>query len=492
MKKSVLIGIIVGTVALVGAVWCVVLGAPQNNCKHDDPTQIVVVEAVAPTCQKTGLTDGKKCNLCGTMVVPQAIVGTIYCIESDWIVDLEATNAVDGKKHTECTMCKALIQQESIPSGNKSLKYSLLDDNTYEVVGIGQCKDKDIVIPSEYNGLSVTSIDERAFYWCKSLTSIKIPNSVKSIGNQAFESCESLTSILIPDSVTSIGDEAFRDCESLTSIIIPKFVRSIGGATFYGCKSLSNIEIHDSVTSIGNYAFMGCTSLTSIEIPDSVTNIGYFAFSGCKSLTSIEIPNSVTSIGEGAFSGCSSLESMVLPFVGGSKFSTIASSSTLFGYIFGTISYTGGSPTKQYLSGRYTTYYIPQTLKTVSITGGNILDGAFCGCSNFTTINLHDRLTTIGIYAFDGCKSLTSIEIPNSVTSIGGGVFYDCTSLTSIVIPDSVTSIGYHVFWECSSLTSINFDGTAEQWNAITKGSYWNYNVPTTEVVCSNGTVSLK
>ena len=58
----------------------------------------------------------------------------------------------------------------------------------------------------------VSSIGSFAFYICRGLTSIEIPNSVTSIGNRAFEGCSSLTSVEIPNSVTSIGDGAFFNC----------------------------------------------------------------------------------------------------------------------------------------------------------------------------------------------------------------------------------------------------------------------------------------
>jgi hypothetical protein len=135
--------------------------------------------------------------------------------------------------------------------------------------------------------------------------------SVTSIGEKTFYNCTSLTSIQIPNSVTSIGDHAFAYCTSLTSIQIPNSVTSIGGWAFYKCTSLTSIQIPNSVTSIGNFAFSGCTSLTSIQIPNSVTSIGDRAFAYCTSLTSIQIPNSVTSIGNRAFYQCTSLTKII-------------------------------------------------------------------------------------------------------------------------------------------------------------------------------------
>ena len=184
----------------------------------------------------------------------------------------------------------------------------------YEVKEIGnhafyRCKGlTTITIPN-----SVTSIGEWAFRGCSGLTSITIPNSVTSIEDYAFFGCSGLTSITIPNSVTSIGAWAFSDCSSLTSITIPNSVTSIGCMAFRGCCRLTSVTLGNSVTSIGEEAFKDCSGLTSVTIPNSVTEIGIDAFADCSSLTEVTIPNSVTSIGWWAFAGCSSLTSVIVP-----------------------------------------------------------------------------------------------------------------------------------------------------------------------------------
>lgn len=190
--------------------------------------------------------------------------------------------------------------------------YTVLDDGTAKITDCSSSA-AHVAIPSEIDGYRVTSIGDYAFYNCRSLISIEIPDSVTSIGVDAFGSCQSLTSIEIPGSVTSIGEKAFRYCFSLKHLVIRNGVTSIGNDAFGSCRSLTDIIIPESVTKIDRSAFSHCTSLKSIRLPEGITYIGDHTFDACISLTHITIPEGVTEIGSYAFQTCESLRSIAIP-----------------------------------------------------------------------------------------------------------------------------------------------------------------------------------
>ena len=119
-------------------------------------------------------------------------------------------------------------------------------------------------------------------------------------------------------------------------------------------------------------------------------------------------------------------------------------------------------------------------------------DTAFWGCTSLVSITIPNGVTSIGAQTFNGCTNLTSITIPDSITDIKRYVFGDCTSLISITIPNSVTAIGEYAFENCTSLKTINYKGTEEQWNAISKYNTWNRGCPSDMVINYNYQVQVE
>ena len=244
------------------------------------------------------------------------------------------------------------------------------------------------------------------------------------------------------------------------------------------------------VTSIGSSAFSGCSRLTNITIPDSITSIGSSAFSGCSSLTNITVPDSVTSIGKAAFSGCSGLTSITLPFVG-AKAGVTASDTYQYpyGYIFGTSSYTGGYGRSQQYYGSSTgsttstTYYMPKNLTSVTITGGNILYGAFYNCNHLTDIIIGEGVTMIGDKAFYSCSALTNVKIADSVISIGEYAFKTCKNLKNLEFGCNLTTIENFAFFECDGFTNIQIP---DKVTSIGQGAFY-MNDNLTHVIIGSG-----
>ena len=122
---------------------------------------------------------------------------------------------------------------------------------------------------------------------------IKFDNTITSIGKNAFYNCKNLTSITIPDKVTYISEGAFFGCSNLTA--------------FYG-KFAS--EDNRYLVSNGLLISFAPSGLTLYNIPNNVNIIGCEAFADCNTLISVTIPGNVTEIREKAFYNCNNLRNV--------------------------------------------------------------------------------------------------------------------------------------------------------------------------------------
>ena len=302
-------------------------------------------------------------------------------------------------------------------------EYEVLDDGTAEITDYSGSAEA-LVIPSMLDGHTVTTIGFEAFYGCKSLTNVTIPEGVTSIDSLAFANCDNLTNVTIPASVTSTIDYGvFEHCYSLTSIDVNannQNYSSQDGVLFDKNKTelilypVGNERRSYSITSIGRNSFFNCSSLTNVTIPESVTSIGLEAFDVCSSLTSINVKanNQSYSSEDGVLFDKDKKELIQYP-----------------------------------IGNERTSYLIPDGVITIGTA-------AFRECDGLTNVTIPNSVITIGFAAFLNCSSLAEVIIGNSVKTIENTAFSVCDSLTSIIIPSSVTSIGGYAF-NCNSLVSI-------------------------------------
>ena len=265
----------------------------------------------------------------------------------------------------------------------------------------------------------MASIGSSAFYGCRGLTSITIPDSVTSINRNAFNGCDNLirkskgicyvdkwvigvvnnllSKAEIENTTRGIAYRAFDNCSGLKNIYITDLaawckISGLDNLMYYVSNEknlylngelVTNLTIPDSVTSIGMSAFYYCGGLTSVTIGNGVTSIGWSAFEGCSGLTSVTIPDSVVNLGDYAFRDCSSLESITIP-------NSVAS----------------------------------------------IGKGTFYNCGKLATINIPDSVISIGESAFRFCEKMENITIPSSVVLIEKEAFYGCKNLVSAEFKD--------------------------------------------------------
>lgn len=132
-----------------------------------------------------------------------------------------------------------------------------------------------------------------------------------------------------------------------------------------------------------------------------------------------------------------------------------------------------------------TAVYIPDSVIALR-------DNAFAYCSKLKSVRMPETDMWEGMA---GCifqrTALTSLDIPDGTQVINTELVSWNPEFTSVNIPASVTLIGRMAFVMCTGLTTITFEGTVEQWKAITFSSSWNGNVPATEVICTDGSVAL-
>ena len=293
------------------------------------------------------------------------------------------------------------------------------------------------------------TIDNSAFWCCRSISEVHLPRSLESIGSYAFGNNDSLTDVyyagtaeewaqvtIDPDNNEPLlnaqmhfaGEEEQPEViasgtwgENLTWSVDSEGLLVISGegamadfssfGTFEAWQeyrsSVTRVEISEGITTLGFRAFESFSALTDISLPDSLTAIGGYSINGCRSLESITIPAHVLTIGDVALSNNASLKEIL----------------------------------------------VSEQNPAFSARDGALFD--------------HDMKTLI---QFPNGKDGV-FTIPDGVQYIGVRAVYWSSKLTGIVIPSSITDIGANAFQSCSKLADVYYKGTQADWNQVTIGT---------------------
>ena len=244
-------------------------------------------------------------------------------------------------------------------------------------------------------------------------------NPVVALGNKAFYNCKSITSVYMPDSITTMGGSAFSLCENLERVRLAPYIEKIQTMSFYVCKKLKNIELPSGLKQIQSAVFSSCVSLEKIELPDSLTSLFLSAFSGCQSLKRLEIPEHTESVSP----HCLDIEEIIVHpentkyyalnnciirkndnvLISGGEYSSIPEGVTAIGE-------------RAFYQSGLTKLDIPSSVKSI-------------GLEAFTHSSLNEITIANGVEeiysAFGHCK-LKKLTIPASVTKIDGLLYGDC------------------------------------------------------------------
>ncbi len=276
---------------------------------------------------------------------------------------------------------------------------------------------------------TLESMNQKAFYGCISLETVELPLSMTCVSMRTFENCSGLKSFIINENVTYIGIEAFKNCTSLESIVIPSSVQYISDDAFFGCSSLKEVTFNEGLQSINLRAFASC-DLREVRLPESVVKLGNYVFGNNPNLGTIYIGTQIVGYGTN-----------VTPF--------------------------------NYLRMQNEAFVIDEN------------NPYYTSCDGV----IYNTDKTI-LYVYPMAKKDTSFTLLDSVTSI-----CDCIKgnpyLEEICFSTNITKLNSYTFYECSNLTSIRFNGTKEEWNAITKKSYWYSDCPLAVIHCTDGDINL-
>ena len=292
-------------------------------------------------------------------------------------------------------------------------------------------------------------------------------------------------------SLTHLGDQVFAHNKSLTSVKLGESVKKLGYGVFYECTSLEDIDL-SHVEVIGSHAFVSTAiktaDLSSVKVSEKEADGGYrlaigeFAFLTNNNLAKVIFNTKLgkdeyVSIGEGAFSYCEKL----------TELSGIYNVSYIGDYAFAYTAITAAGLSNAESIGSAAFMKENPTEFKVSLGSKLVYMGdnpfAFCIVKPFETTvteSFNGKDYTSVVSTFDISKSIKVIDgslyrvVPYGyelITYCGDGGIVNVagdtvrvsafafagSDVTTVILPYTVNSIGHKAFFGCDKLSLVSF-----------------------------------
>ena len=329
------------------------------------------------------------------------------------------------------------------------------------------------IIPSTYNGLPVTAIEDSGFMGCTALEKVFIPSSVETVGNNAFRRCANLKKVAGMAGVKSFGNTVFHSCPIEYMILPPDIeylgtdvIRNVPGVIYARASEEKMNSLNPNWNYDGNIVYDNSKIVYESYIDPESNTSGYqiavpqllkfteplTIYSWCYFDENDTVGAPLLNIAEEAFWGVSA-PSLTIKHP---ENSNLTHSLNLGSFAFASAE-------------------IPSISIEVDITyedGQDLFNG-----SSVQTITLPSSIDTIPERAFNNCSELEKIiqsgqKEANSldVKRIESGAFSGCMSLSQLKISDRIEFIGQSAFgfWgtKIEQHVSINkFEEESANWN---------------------------
>ncbi len=362
---------------------------------------------------------------------------------------------------------------------------------------------------------TITTIGEYAFFM-SGVEEVVVPDTVTQIDYGAFNSCTSLKSVVIEgENEITFGTAVFAYNTSLETYTFNGTYgnNEIAQTMFSGCTALTSFVMPNSVTSVLSYAFQNTSSMTSLKLSSNLTSIGTNAFSNCAAFSydsqlnsypglifeedsAISIDNHLLLIPASTGNGKRAM--MKMDGFSATEIDLVAMNVTEIG---DNLFYNYRALTKVTLSDNITYYGDYCFAYAGASTGITVNDGdteltfgpnvEYIGSYAFQMSNATNNLSSLLINkvtintdlggtktiverTFQNCYALEKFEISTTcgITTIETGGVGWCNYLTQAFLPKSITYLGNYAFQNTITTTylTIYYEGTEEEWAAITQG----------------------